>query len=111
MPLPPRPNALLSATCKAAYEALAERGCVELERRVLFLEHELYHERLPALPAIMARFNRARVQCTCAQCQAQGRHPHDGTLAAPWPGTACRFIPAWEAFLEQGLSDPGFRMQ
>ena len=99
-PMRAHPQALLSATCKAAYEALAERACVALERRVLFLEHALYHERLPALAAVMARFNRALVQCTCAQCQAEGRYPHGGTLAAPWPGTACRFIPAWEAHLE-----------
>jgi len=90
----------VALTCKAAFEALAEHQVCALEDRVRELELALYHEQLPPLDAVMARFNAEHTRCTCLCCQHAGRWSWQGIAGVPSGYEACRFATAWAAYLD-----------
>ena len=90
---------LLGLTCRAAYEALADREVFALEKRVRELELELYHEKLPPLKTIMRRFNDQISRCLCLTCQRERRGQCAGVIGNLWPGEHCYFVGPWRAYL------------
>ena len=89
----------LGLTCRAAYEALADREVFALEKRVRELELELYHEKLPDLRMIMRRFNDRITRCLCMTCQREKRGQCAGVIGNLWPGEHCYFVGPWRAYL------------
>ena len=95
----PHNLSLLGLTCRAAYEALADREVFALEKRVRELELELYHEKLPLLKTIMRRFNDQITRCLCLTCQRERRGQCAGVIGNLWPGEHCYFVGPWRAYL------------
>lgn len=93
----------LTASCAGAMRIFAERDAVELKRKAVKLELELYHARLPPLSQVMRDFNLYHEErdCRCDMCYEGKRCWPDLGEEDIWEdGIECKFISRWNAFLD-----------
>jgi hypothetical protein len=96
--------AALALTCKDAMLVFAQAQTLELQKKVDWLELEIYHRDLSSLKLCMEEFNQRNSRCFCLSCIIGERADENDADCDLWRAThadheRCCFKPEWETYL------------